>query len=106
MSLELPKASSDIQNHVKGLLFRQAIEGLLARIQERYPPLKNAFNQRPGFYRDPVDDTAWFGLWSRPGQDRNFLGFRLTLRGQPDYPMEVDIKWPNPKGCIAAERAD
>jgi hypothetical protein len=95
MSLELPKANPDIQNHAKGLLFRQKIERLLERIRELYPRLKNTLKRIPQFDHAPVDDTAWLGVFNRPGQPPFFLGFRLTMHGQPAYSMQVETQWTN-----------
>ncbi len=95
MSLELTKANSDIQNHVKGLVFREQIEGLLARIRELDPDLRKALKGTAEFCCDPNVDTTWLGLFNRPGQLSLFLGFRLTMHDQPAYSMQVETEWPN-----------
>ncbi len=95
MSLELPKGNPDIQNHVKGLLFRQEIERVLEKVRQMNPQLKNALKRSPEFNHDPVSGTTWLGVFSRPSRPSLYIGFRLTMDGQPAYSMPVETQWPN-----------
>jgi hypothetical protein len=94
MTLNLPKANSDIQNHVKGLLFRQDIEQLLQKLREMNPALKKALKRTAEFDHDPDSDSTWLGLHSRPGRPSLYVGFRLVRRGRSGYSMQVETGWP------------
>jgi PD-(D/E)XK nuclease superfamily len=95
MSIDLPKANSDIRSYAKGLLFRQEIERLLGRVRRQNSGLKEHLKRTVRFDHDESSDSIWLGLYNKPGYPYLYVGFQLIEANKPRYSMLVETEWRN-----------
>jgi hypothetical protein len=94
MSIDLPKANSDIQSHAKGLLFREKIEKLLGRVRRQDSSLRHHLRRTVQFDHDESSGETWLGLYSKPRCPYLYVGFQLTEANKPRYSMLVETSGP------------